>query len=153
MSNYPPCHFDDVDTDLGRVANLKHHHSIDPFSDQYWVQEPKATSTKTAAHVTAEKVAGGTMAPPPAPSAFAALGAASVPAGSNPPAPQDLVPAAQLDNFKAAVLEFSFMPKAAMVATLRKKLDNCTNAQIKATLDHVAEKPNKKGNWQIKSGL
>lgn len=93
------------------------------------------------------------MAPPPVPSAFAALGATSVATSSNPPAPQDLVPAAQLDNFKAAVLEFSFMPKAALLATLKKKLDNCTSAQIKATLDHVAEKPNKKGNWQIKSGL
>lgn len=93
------------------------------------------------------------MAPPPVPSGFAALGATSAAAVSNPPAPQDLVPAAQLDNFKAAVLEFSFMPKAAMIATLKKKLDNCTSAQIKATLDHVAEKPNKKGNWQIKSGL
>ncbi|KAG6356599.1 hypothetical protein INS49_014472 [Diaporthe citri] len=135
------------------IPNLKHHHSIDPFSDQYWVQEPKATSMKTAAHGTAEKVAAGAMAPPPVPSAFAALGATAVAASSNPPAPQDLVPAAQLDNFKAAVLEFSFMPKAAMIATLKKKLDNCTNAQIKATLDYVAEKPNKKGNWQIKSGL
>jgi hypothetical protein len=132
---------------------LKHHHSVDPFSDEYWVQEPKATSTKTAAHGASEKVADGAMAPPPVPSAFSALGATSGATVSNPPASQDLVPAAQLDSFKAAVLEYSFMPKAAIIATLKKKLDNCTMAQIKATLDHVAEKPNKKGDWQIKSGL
>lgn len=93
------------------------------------------------------------MAPPPVPSAFAALGATSGATVSNPPATQDLVSAAQLDSFKAAVLEYSFMPKAAMIATLKKKLDNCTMAQIKATLDYVAEKPNKKGDWKIKSGL
>lgn len=93
------------------------------------------------------------MAPPPAPSVFAALGAASGATASNAPAPHDLVPAAQLDSFKAAVLEYCFLPKAAMIATLKKKLDNCTMAQVKATLDYVAEKPNKKGDWKIKSGL
>lgn len=149
----PLCHLDDVDTYFGRVANLKHHHSIDPFSDHYWAQETKAAPTKTAAHGTVEKAADGAMAPPPVPSGFAALGSTSAAAISNPPASQDLVPAAQLDNFKAVVLEFSFMTKMALTATLKKKLDNCTSAQIKATLDYVAEKPNKKGNWQIKSGL
>jgi hypothetical protein len=93
------------------------------------------------------------MAPPPAPSASTALGATSGATVSNPPAPQDLVPAAQLESFKAAVLEYSFMPKAAIIPTLKKKLDNCTVAQIKATLDYVAEKPNKKGDWKIKSGM
>lgn len=93
------------------------------------------------------------MAPPPVPSGSSALGAASVAAVSNVPAPRDLVPADQLDSFKATVLEFNFLPKAALTATLKKKLDRCTSAQIKATLDHVAEKPNKKGDWQIKSGL
>ncbi|KAG8159054.1 hypothetical protein KVR01_011497 [Diaporthe batatas] len=137
------------------IPNLKHHHSVDPFSDQYWAQEPKATSTKTSAHGTAEKAAdSGAMAPPPVPSsAFAALGTSCAAAVSNAPAPQDLVPAAQLDSFKAAVLEFSFLPKQAMVATLKKKLDSCTMAQIKATLDHVAEKPKKKGDWKIKAGM
>lgn len=153
MSKRPPFHLDDAHIDLGHIANLKHHHSIDPFSDQYWVQEPKATSTQNAAQGAVDKATGGSMAPPPVPSAFAALGATSAAASPNPPASQDLVPADQLDNFKAAVLEFSFLTKAALVATLRKKLDNCSKEQIKATLDYVAEKPNKKGNWQIKSGL
>lgn len=154
MSKRPPLHLDDAHIDLDDAANLKHHHSVDPFSDQYWIQEPKATSTQTAAHGAVDKVAGGTMAPPPVPSGFAALGNTSAATSSNPPAPQDLVPASQLDKFKAAVLEFSFMTKAALVPTLKKKLDNkCTIPQIKATLDLVAEKPNKKGNWQIKSGL
>ncbi|KAI3396439.1 hypothetical protein diail_12159 [Diaporthe ilicicola] len=138
------------------IPNLKHHHSIDPFSDQYWVKEPianatKATSATHTAQSSADKAADGAMAPPPLPSAFSAFGATSVAAVSNAPAPQDLVPADQLDNFKATVLEFSFMPKAALTALLKKKLDRCTSAQIKATLDHVAEKPNKKGDWQIKS--
>ncbi|KAJ0117164.1 hypothetical protein J7T55_003581 [Diaporthe amygdali] len=140
------------------IPNLKHHHSIDPFSDQYWVQEPKASapkaaSVKSTAQSSVDKAADGAMAPPPAPSAFAALGATSTPAVSNVPAPEDLVPADQLEGFKATVVEFSFLPKAAMIATLKKKLDHCTSTQIKATLDHVAEKPNKKGDWRIKSGL
>lgn len=153
MSKCPPYRLDVAHTDHDGIANLKHHHSIDPFSDQYWIQEPKVTSTQTAVHGTVEKVAGGPMAPPPVPSGFAALGATSAATSSNPPAPRELVPAAQLDNFKAVVLEFSFMTKTALVATLNKKLDKCTTAQIKATLDYVAEKPNKKGDWQIKSGL
>ncbi|POS75299.1 hypothetical protein DHEL01_v206300 [Diaporthe helianthi] len=136
------------------IPNLKHHHSVDPFSDQYWAQEPKATSTKTSAHGTAVKAAdGGAMAPPPVPSVLAALGTASAASVSNAPVPQDLVPAAQLDSFKAAVLEYSFLTKQAMVSTLKKKLDHCTMAQIKATLDYVAEKPNKKADWKIKSGM
>lgn len=62
----------------------------------------------------------------------------------------DLIPAHQMDEFKAAIVEFKFLPKTALLPTLKKKFDRCTSAQIKATLDHVAEKPKKKGDWQLK---
>lgn len=58
-----------------------------------------------------------------------------------------------MDEFKAIVTEFSFLAKAALTQTLKKKLGSCSLPEIKATLDYVAEKPTKKGDWQIKKGL
>lgn len=84
------------------------------------------------------------MPPPPTPNGAAAA------ASNKSISTADLVPAKQLDDFKAAILEFKFLPKAALLPTLKKKFDKCTAGQIKATLEHVAEKPSKKGDWQIK---
>lgn len=85
------------------------------------------------------------MPPPPAPKTVN---------GSNttdkPDPVVDLVPAHQMDEFKATIVEFKFLPKSALLPTLKKKFDRCTSGQIKATLDHVAEKPKKKGDWQLK---
>lgn len=82
------------------------------------------------------------MAPPPAPKA------ASGPA----PAPADLIPAQHMDEFKATIMEFKFLPKAAMLPTLKKKFDRISSGQIKATLEHVAEKPSKK-DWKLKEDV
>lgn len=87
------------------------------------------------------------MAPPPVPNE---TGAAT---STKPISAADLVPASQLDDFKATIVEFKFLPKAALLPTLKKKFgDRCTSGQIKATLEHVAEKPSKKGDWQLKAG-
>lgn len=126
-------------------ANLEHDASIDPFSSAYWPSDPKqaiATTLSTAGNSKVIKTLG--MAPPPTPSGAAA----AAPSKSAPAA--DLIPVAQLDDFKAAIAEFKFLPKAALLPTLKKKFDKCTAGQIKATLEHVAEKPSKKGDWQIK---
>lgn len=87
------------------------------------------------------------MRPPPAPKPASGAAAASK------PEPGDLVPANQLDDFKAAILEFKFLPKSALVPTLKKKFDRCTSSQIKTTLDHVAEKPQKRGDWKLKENV
>lgn len=95
------------------------------------------------------------MPPPPVPASpfAAALGAGSAVATPQASTPQDLVKPDRLDEFKAIVTEFNFLAKAALVSTLKKKLGNCSLPEIKATLDYVAEKPTKKGDWQIKKGL
>lgn len=87
------------------------------------------------------------MRPPPAPKP------ANGPVTASKPEPADLVPADQLNDFKAAILEFKFLPKSALVPTLKKKFDRYTSSQIKTTLDHVAEKPQKRGDWKLKEGV
>lgn len=139
------------------IPNLEHHHSIDPFSADYWAPEPKAIAPKAAApQGSGIKSATITMPPPPVPaSPFSALGAGAGAAAAVPqiPKPQDLVKADRMDEFKAIVVEFNFLAKAALVSTLKKKLGNCSLPEIKATLDYVAEKPSKKGDWQIRKGV
>ncbi|ROW06114.1 hypothetical protein VMCG_04587 [Cytospora schulzeri] len=139
------------------IPNLEHHHSIDPFSTEYWAPEPKTVAPKAAAPKTfaiACKAQGsGVMPPPPVPaSPFAALGAGAAAASPQASVPQDLVKADRMDEFKAIVTEFNFLAKAALISTLKKKMGNCSLPEIKATLDYVAEKPSKKGDWQIKKG-
>lgn len=126
-------------------ANLERDVSVDPFSSAYWPSDPKpatATTLSKAGNTKVVKALG--MALPPTPSGAAAA------APSKPAPAADLIPAAQLDDFKATIVEFKFLPKAALLPTLKKKFDKCTAGQIKATLEHVAEKPSKKGDWQIK---
>ncbi|KAK7749779.1 hypothetical protein SLS53_000358 [Cytospora paraplurivora] len=140
--------------------SLEHHHSIDPFSREYWAPEPKAAASKAPATTSkapassVKSTGGTTMPPPPIPaSPFAALGAGSVAATPPTTVPQGLIKAERMDEFKAIVVEFSFLAKAALTQTLKKKLGNCSLPEIKATLDYVAEKPTKKGDWQIKKGM
>lgn len=128
------------------TANLSHE-SIDPFSSEYWPSGPEpatAASNKTGKMKAFKTLGAGIngMPPPPAPNG-AATPIKSVSAA-------DLVPAAQLEDFKATIVEFKFLPKAALIPTLKKKFDKCTAGQIKTTLEHIAEKPSKKGDWQIK---
>lgn len=134
-------------------ANFERGGSIDPFSPSYWPSDPEPTTntaSNKAGKAKAIKALGAGingMAPPSMPSSAGA----AVP--SKPASAADLVPAADLDDFKAAILEFKFLPKAALLPTLKKKFDRCTSGQIKATLEHVAEKPTKKGDWQIKRSI
>lgn len=86
------------------------------------------------------------MPPPPAPATNADVGAAA-PKGSDPVL--DMVPAHQMDDFKAAVMQFKFLAKSALLPTLKKQFDRCTKDQIKATLEHVAEKHGRK-DWELK---
>lgn len=134
-----------------QIANLEHHHSIDPFSSAYW---PSDTKTATSTAQPADNSPNGVMRPPPAPKAtngpVATASAAAAVATKNKPDPADLVPASQLEDFKATIVEFKFLPKSALVPTLKKKFDGCTSGQIKATLDLVAEKPQKRGDWMLK---
>lgn len=88
------------------------------------------------------------MRPPPAPKQNG--GAATAAAASNKPEPGDLISDEYLADFKATILEFKFLPKSALIPTLKKKFERCTSNQIKATLDHVAEKPQKRGDWKLK---
>lgn len=95
------------------------------------------------------------MRPPPAPKATngAVATATAAVAAKSKPDPADLVPASQLEDFKATIVEFKFLPKSALVPTLKKKFDQCTSNQIKATLDLVAEKPQKRGDWKLKESV
>lgn len=138
-----------------RIANLEHHHSIDPFSTAYWPSDAKTTpstspgqavKTKSAKAQGAERTSNGAMPPPPTPKASTADANTSAPAA-------DLIPAHLMDEFKAMVLEFKFLPKSGMIPTLAHKFDKCKKAQIQATLEYVAEKPKKNGDWQLKQGI
>lgn len=99
------------------------------------------------------------MRPPPAPKATngavatATATATAAAVAKSKPDPADLVPASQLEDFKATIVEFKFLPKSALVPTLKKKFDHCTSNQIKATLDLVAEKPQKRGDWKLKENV
>lgn len=103
----------------------------------------KAQATKSQA---SDSTLIGAMPPPPAPKA-------SNTTASNSIAAADLIPASLMDEFKSVILEFKFLPKTALIPTLQHKFDKCKKAQIAATLEYVAEKPKKKGDWQIKVGV
>ncbi|PSR90772.1 chromatin assembly factor 1 subunit A-domain-containing protein [Coniella lustricola] len=135
------------------IPNLEQHHSIDPFSKAYWAPETKAEPPSGIAQLikaqatkshNADSTSNGCMLPPPAPKASTATAGHSA---------VDLIPANMIDEFKSVILEFKFLPKTALIPTLQHKFDKCKKAQIAATLDHVAEKPKKKGDWHIKAGL
>lgn len=83
------------------------------------------------------------MPPPPAPSKT------DVSSFKTPGAAISLIPAQHMDEFKAAVMEFKYLPKTALCPTLKKRFEKCTTAQIKATLEHVAEKHGRK-DWELK---
>ncbi|KAH8199797.1 hypothetical protein TruAng_006020 [Truncatella angustata] len=112
---------------------LEHHHSIDPFSSDYW--QPKATPGTSCAQ---SKISSSTksvkagMAPPPAP-------------GSSTQAQPDwntLVPKSLLGDFKRAVVskDINFLTKVGIVDMLSKTFSSVTKNQVRATLDYVAER-------------
>ncbi|CAN8095610.1 unnamed protein product [Discula destructiva] len=138
------------------IPGLQHHHSIDPFSTAYWPSSSKSTTSispgqntktksadKTPKAKSGETVVETIMPPPPAPSKT------DVTSSKKPASPSDLVPANHLEDFKAAVMDFKYLAKSALLPTLKKRFDRCTSAQIKATLEQVAEKHGRK-DWELK---
>ncbi|KAJ4414839.1 chromatin assembly factor-I (CAF-I) p90 subunit [Gnomoniopsis sp. IMI 355080] len=140
------------------IPDLEHHHSIDPFCTTYWPSTGKTASStspgqaktkageKAAKPNASDKVTKAAMPPPPAPATNQDAGAGT----SKVPDPVlDMVPAHQMEDFKAAVMQFKFLAKSALLPTLKKQFDRCSKDQIKTTLEHVAEKHGRK-DWELK---
>ena len=99
------------------------------------------------------------MAPPPTKDAFSRLTAGSG-AGHAPAAAadgKDLVPAEVLEEFKQAVVSEQICEhtKSTVIDLLAKQFASCTKAQIKTTLDKVAQRASVPGEkksvkrWQL----
>ncbi|KAI0011082.1 chromatin assembly factor 1 subunit A-domain-containing protein [Xylariaceae sp. FL0662B] len=122
------------------LDTLEHHSEIDPFSTAYWpsaARKPAAKSTAAPAPIAP------TSAPHPgAPTdQFAMLSCSS---GSTAGAGEakEFVPKEVFDDFKRAVVsdELREFTKSTLVEMLAKKFSNCTKAQVKATLDKIAQR-------------
>ncbi|KAI1852398.1 hypothetical protein JX266_002576 [Neoarthrinium moseri] len=130
------------------LESLESHHSIDPFSTQYWkpkvaAVEPTSAQSKLTAGT---KPAKSGMAPPPppgsAPATSTSATAAAAAASQAQPDWSTLVPRNLLRDFKKAVVssDINFLTKAGIVDMLSKRFDGATKNQVKATLDFVAER-------------
>ena len=90
------------------------------------------------------------MAPPPAPSnAFAAL------TGGAAPRPDKMVKDEILDQVKQAILDHKELSKVGIVDIIFHQFrDNVSRAEVKNTLEHVAEKkgPGRTKEWVLKPG-
>jgi hypothetical protein len=99
------------------------------------------------------------MLPPPAPpsSAFDALtnlGHASGAGAVGSPATNiKLVPAEAMDQFKRLLLEHCNLPKIGLTEVLAHTIKGVTKAQVKNTLELVAEKKALRGAWELKPGF
>lgn len=92
------------------------------------------------------------MPPPPAPTnAFAALGAAAAATG----APAKLVKAELLNEFKQAILDNKALSKVGIIDFIFHQFrDDVSRAEVKNTLEHVAEKKGagRSKEWDLKPG-
>ncbi|KAK6080160.1 chromatin assembly factor 1 subunit A [Seiridium cupressi] len=123
------------------LESLEHHHSINPFSTEYW--QPKvapATTSCAKAKITSvikptNKPSKTGMAPPPPPGSSSAT-------TSVQPDWSTLVPKSLLPDFKRAVVstDINFLTKVGIVDMLSKRFSTVTKNQVKATLDFVAER-------------
>ncbi|KAH9429443.1 hypothetical protein MCOR02_010845 [Pyricularia oryzae] len=110
--------------------------SIDPFSSQYWQTEPcqKTTAPTTALlHPSTAKTPS---------NAFAAL---SGPGGKK----AAIVPANLLDDFKHAILKYPKLSKVGLVEVLSTQFEKCTKAQVKNSVEMLAERHDK--TWRLKA--
>ncbi|XXH00600.1 ER membrane protein DP1/Yop1 [Hypoxylon texense] len=123
------------------LDTLEHHNGIDPFSTAYWpAPHKKAAAAKVAATPAATPLAA--MPPPNAPTdAFSRLvsGTASSTAAVDP---KDVVPKDIFGDFRRAIIseELREFSKATIVDLLAKKFPPCTKAQVKTTLDRIAQR-------------
>lgn len=162
---------------LTTVADtVDHHAGIDPFSTKYWEPEPKpaaqerkaaieafagAKGSKQLAHASsnnaADPTAASAMAPPPAPAdAFAALSSAAGNSGSKADAKKSaVVPADMADDFKRGVLEYPTLSRIGLIELLCAKFPQCTKAQVRNSLDLVAEQAGsgRAKAWKLKPGF
>ncbi|KAI6382176.1 hypothetical protein MCOR25_000767 [Pyricularia grisea] len=112
------------------------HQSIDPFSSQYWQSEPcQKTTAPTPAllHPSSAKTPS---------NAFAAL---SAPGGKK----TAIVPANLLDDFKHAILKYPKLSKVGLVEVLSTQFEKCTKAQVKNSVEMLAERHDK--TWRLKT--
>ncbi|KAM5342369.1 hypothetical protein ACJ41O_013335 [Fusarium nematophilum] len=120
---------------------------IDPFSTQYWEPETKTKPTKTCQ----ASETGAKMPPPPAPAnAFAALGSGS----SAADAPK-LVKSELMDEVKKAILDNKALSKVGIIDFIFQQFrDNVSRAEVKNTIELVAEKTGKGRSkaWALKPG-
>ncbi|KAI4864660.1 hypothetical protein F4820DRAFT_423024 [Hypoxylon rubiginosum] len=126
------------------LDTLEHHSGIDPFSTSYWpTPHKKVAAAKIPAIPTATAATPlASMPPPNAPTdAFSRLvsGTSSSAAAVDP---KDLVPKDVLSDFKRAIVseELREFSKATIVDLLAKKFPPCTKAQVKTTLDRIAQR-------------
>ena len=136
------------------VEGLEQHWGINPWSDAYWEPDVKTRATRATTKATqagTEKVA--KMAPPPAPTnAFAALKGEPGPgtgAGK-------LVKAELMNDLKETILANKALSKLGMIEVIfnQFRVANVSRAEVKNTIEHVAEK---KGSgrlkeWELREG-
>lgn len=124
--------------------------SIDPFTSSYWEPEPKPSNTKTTP---ATAAANQTMPPPPTPAnAFAALNG-----GTSADSTQaKLVKAELMNDVKKAILQNKALSKVGIIDFIFQQFrDNVSRAEVKNTLELVAEKKKGSGRmkeWDLKPG-
>ncbi|KAK6193071.1 putative ATP-dependent RNA helicase ucp12 [Pestalotiopsis sp. IQ-011] len=122
------------------LESLEHHHSIDPFSTEYWQPKvaPAATSSQQskAMKPLSHNIQAG-MAPPPLPGSSPAD-----PSSSSQPDWSAMVPKSMFPEFKRAIIstDYNFLTKVGIVDMLSKKFSTATKNQVKATLDFLAER-------------
>ncbi|ETS80102.1 hypothetical protein PFICI_07631 [Pestalotiopsis fici W106-1] len=122
------------------LDSLEHHHSIDPFSTDYWQSKsaPGPASTQQSKLTkTAGKNPQAGMAPPPLPGSSPAATSAS-----DQPDWSTLMPKSMFPEFKRAIInkEYNFLTKVGIVDMLSKKFPTVNKGQVKATLDFLAER-------------
>lgn len=122
------------------LESLDHHHSIDPFSTEYWQPKvaPAATSSQQSKALKPlnHNIQAG-MAPPPIPGLSPAD-----PSSSSQPDWSAMVPKSMFPEFKRAIIstDYNFLTKVGIVDMLSKKFSTATKNQVKATLDFLAER-------------
>lgn len=125
-------------------------HGIDPFTTSYWEPESKtkAKAPPQIGNATAQ------MPPPPAPAnAFAALNGSSVPDGGEQ---VKIVKKELLNDVKQAILDNKALSKVGIIDYIFQQFrDNVSRAEVKNTLELVAEKKKGSGRtkeWDLKPG-